>query len=138
MCCEKTHKKIIAAISIISGAGGIALLKKEIDSLKKFISTLDNSSQIILIGMILIFILLFSVFVIKPITLALIRWITFKKIHKEEVSNAHTTSNRTAHKKMKSLSKAMYSELDEIDKESKEDSEKIKNIVDYQEKRKKE
>lgn len=88
--------------------------------------------------MILSFILLFSVFVIKPITLTLIRWITFKKIHHDELSHLQTTNNRSTQNKVKDLSKTIYSELDELDKESKEDFEKIEKIVDYQEKRKKE
>lgn len=88
--------------------------------------------------MILLFILLFSIFVIKPITLTLIRWITFKKIHSEELSNSQATNNKSTYNKVKTLSKTIYSELDEVDKESKEDFEKFEKIVNYQEKRKKE
>lgn len=90
--------------------------------------------------MILAFTLLFFVFFVKPITLTLIRWITFKTIHSEELSNtqAKTVNNALTQNKIDSLSQTLFSELDEIDKESKEDFEKIEKIVDYQEKRKSE
>lgn len=134
---EKVYKRIIATISIILGAGGIVFIKKEISSLIDFINNLDNSSQVIVLGMILLFVLLICVFFLKPIILALIRWLTFKKIHSEELSNTHKTDKTFAKSKIKSLSKTMFSELDETDKESKEDFEKIKKIADYVEKRKK-
>lgn len=136
--CEKIHKRGIAAISTLLGAGGILFIRKEINKLIEFISNLDSTSQIVVIGMILSFILLFSVFVIKPITLALIRWIIFKKMHNEELSNSNTTSNLLAQNKMDSLSKALFSELDQVDKESIEDFEKIEKIADYQDRMKKE
>lgn len=88
--------------------------------------------------MILLFVLLFSIFVIKPITLTLIRWITFKKIHNDELSISQITNNKITQNKVKDLSKTMYSELDEVDKESKEDFEKIEKIINYPEKRKEE
>ena len=135
---EKIHKRIIAAISIVPGAGGIVLLIRKIDKLKNFINNLDESTQIIVVGMILLFTLLTLVFFVKPIALTLIRWIIFKKIHKEEVSNTPAKNNKLAQKKIDSLSESLFSELDEVDKESKEDFEKIEKIVDYQEKRKSE
>jgi len=88
--------------------------------------------------MVLLFILLISIFFVKPIILTLIRWIFFKYIHSEEISNLQTTKDGLTRGKVKDLSKTLFSELDEIDKESKEDFEKIEKIVDYQEKRKKE
>lgn len=135
---EKIYKRIIAAISIALGAGGIVFIKKGINNLKDFINNLDNSSQIIIIGMILLFVLLMAVFFAKPIILTLIRWLTFKKIHSEELSDSQTINNRLTKNETESLSETMFSELNEIDKESKEDFEKIKKIADYQEKRKKE
>lgn len=88
--------------------------------------------------MILLFVLLSLVFVVKPITLTLIRWKTFYKMHKEELFDSQTTNNILTQTKMESLSNTIYSELDETDKESKEDFEKIEKILDYQEKRKRE
>lgn len=98
---------------------------------------MDSSSEIIIIGMILLFAFLFSVFVVKPIILALIRWITFRKIHNDETSNKQNDKDDLTHDKVIDLSQKLFSELDEIDKESRDDVEKIEKIVDYQEKRKK-
>lgn len=120
------------------GAGGIVYIKTKLSDLKDFISNLDNSSQIIIIGIILLFVLLFFVFFAKPIILTLIRWKTFKRMHSDELSNQKTTNKSLTQNKMKSLSENLFSELDEIDKESKEDFKKIEKIADYQKKRKKE
>lgn len=79
-----------------------------------------------------------SVFVIKPIILTLIRWISFIYIYIKEISITKTSKNDLAHDKVEDLSKNIFSELDDLDKESKEDFQKIERIIDYQEKRKKE
>ena len=124
---------------MIIGAGGLVFIKKEICNLKDFINNLDDSFQVIIIlGMILLFTFLFSVFFAKPIILALIRWITFEKMHSKELSNTQTTNSKLIQNQIEPLSKTLLSELEEIDKESKEDFEKIQKIVDYQEKRKSE
>lgn len=135
---EKIHKRIIAAISIILGAGGAFYIKEKINNFKDFINYLDNSTQVIVLGMILVFLLIFFVFFVKPITLTLIRWVTFKKMHSEELSNTQIKNNKLTQKKIGSLSESLFSELDEVDKDSTEDFEKIEKILDYHEKRKSE
>lgn len=133
--CEKMHKRGIAAISTVLGAGGILLIGKGAIALKEFIICLDHSSQIVVIGMVLLFIFMFSVFVVKPITLTLIRWIIFKKIHDKELSESKKAYTLPTQNKMRSISEALFSELDEIDKDSRDDFEKINRIADYQERR---
>lgn len=135
---EKIHKIIVAAISIVLGAGGAFYIKKEINNFKDFIHDLDNSNQVIVLGMILGFLLIFFVFFVKPIALASIRWRTFKKMHSDELLSNTPTNKKLTQNKIEPLSKTLFNELDEVDKESKEDLDKIEKIVDYQEKRKSE
>lgn len=85
--------------------------------------------------MILLFVFLFSVFFVKPIVLTLIRWIFFYVIAKKGVFDDEVIKN-IKNNKVKDLFQSLLSELDETNKESEEDLEKIKNIVNYQEKRK--
>lgn len=123
------------------GAGGVVYVKKEINNLKDFINNFDNPSQVIVLGMILLFILLIFVFFVKPVALTLIRWIIFKKMHSEELASNLQINKKLTQNKIDPLSKTLFKELDEVDKESKEDIEKIEKIekiVDYQEKRKSE
>ena len=119
------------------GAGGLYYVKKGIGNFKEYISNIDSSLQVITLGLVLLFVLLISIFFVKPIVLTLIRWLFFKYIHKTEI-NAQDTKDGLTHDKVKDLSKTLFSELDEIDKESKEDFKKIEKIVDYQAKRKEE
>lgn len=128
----------MAAISTVIGAGGLYCIQEKINCFKEYISSWDHWSQIIIIAIILLFIFLVLVFFAKPIILTSIRWNTFNKMHTEELSNPQTKNNISTQNKMESLSKTIYSELDEIDKESKEDFGKIEKIIDYQEKRKRE
>lgn len=98
---------------------------------------MDNSSQVIILGMILLFVLLFSVFFVKPIILTLIRWIFFYFICKIRVTDDEVITD-IKNDKVKDLSQSLFSELNKMNKESEEDLEKIKKIVNYQEKRKRE